>query len=446
MDDARHDSPDPHPYRLGYREGFRDGYAESEKSAHDKDKDESDDKKDPSGKGDKESSDKDDGSKKNGEEKSDGGKDEKGGKDSDKKDADKKDGQGSDDKNDKDDKSKTPLYKRPVVVGLVLLVVLVLIVVAIVFWRHSKHHESTDDAFVDGLTSQVAAQTAGRVLKLYVTDNQLVKAGDPLLDIDSRDDDTRVAQSRAQLATAEGQVDEAGAQVAVRRASAAQADASARESEAELTKAVQDLARYRDVDPQAVPRQQVDAAEANERTARAKLDAARMSARSAHAQVEAALAQVRAGQAQVEAARATLSNAELQGSYTHVLAPISGRVSKRAVELGNVIANGQALMALVSENLWVTANYKETQLTRMQPGQDVTIVVDAYPDLKFRGHVDSIQRATGAYFSSLPAENATGNYVKVVQRVPVKIVFDDDRIRNYVIGPGMSVTPDVKLP
>jgi membrane fusion protein (multidrug efflux system) len=195
-----------------------------------------------------------------------------------------------------------------------------------------------------------------------------------------------------------------------------------------------------------VPRQQVDAAEASERSARARLDSARMSARAAHAQVEAALAQVRAGKAQIAAAQANLTNADLQGSYTHVVAPITGRVSKRSVDLGNVIANGQALMALVSDDLWVTANYKETQLTRMKPGQEAEIVVDAYPDLKFRGHVDSIQRATGSYFSALPAENATGNYVKVVQRVPVKIVFDDDRIRQHVIGPGMSVTPDVKLP
>ena len=425
MDDALPPPASPAPYRLGYREGFQDGFVEGgrvfEQTEEKVRKNADDDKKDDKDAGDKsdESKDKD--------------KDEKGADDK-KGDEDKKEG------------DKTPLYKRPLLVGGVLLVVLILIVAAIVFWRHSKHHESTDDAFLDGQTSQVAAQTAGRVSKLYVTDNQLVKGGDPLLDIDSRDDDTRIAQARSQLAGAEGQVEEATAQVGVRRASAAQADAGVQQSEAELTKAAQDLARYKTVDPDAVPRQEVDAAQANERSARARLDAARMSARAAHAQIDAALAQVRAGQAQVEASRANVDAADLQGSYTHVVAPFTGRVSRRSVELGNVIANGQALMSLVSETLWVTANYKETQLTKMQPGQEVEITVDAYPDLKFRGHVDSIQRATGAYFSMLPAENATGNYVKVVQRVPVKIVFDDDRIRNYAIGPGMSVSPDVKLP
>ena len=426
--------PETHPYRAGYREGFRDGVAEAERLAREAEKKKKeDDGKDDQGGADDKKDDKD-AEKKEGDDKKD---------DDEKRQGDKKDDEKRDDK--KDD-GKPPLWKRPLVVALALLVVLVLIIVAIVFWRHSKHHESTDDAFVDGQTSQVAAQVAGRVVKLYVVDNQVVKAGDPLIDIDSRDNDQRVAQSRAQLANAEGQVEEGTAQVSVKRAAALQADAAARQSESDLTKAAQDLARYRSVDPDAVPKQEVDAAVAAEKSARAKLDASRMSARAAHAEVEAALAQVRAGQAQVEAARADLSSAELQGTYTHVVAPIAGRISKRTVEPGNVISNGQALMAIVSESLWVTANYKETQLTQMQPGQEVEITVDAFPDVSFRGHVDSIQRGTGAYFSALPAENATGNYVKVVQRVPVKILFDDDRIKNCPIGPGMSVKPDVKLP
>ena len=419
---------EPHPYRVGYREGFRDGVTEAGKHAH-----EDGDKKGGEG-GDEKPGDDKPGPEGQGEGEKDDGKP---GQD---KREDDKEGDG------KKDDGKPPLWKRPVFVAAVLLVLLVLIVVAIVFWRHSKHHESTDDAFVDGQTSQIAAQVAGRVSKLYVTDNQLVHAGDPLLDIDSRDNDQRVAQSRAQLANAQGQVEEASAQVGVRRATAAQADASVRQSESELTKASQDLARYRAVDPDAVPRQEADAAQAAERSARARLDAARMNARAAHAQIDVALAQVRAGSAQVEAAKADLSSAELQGSYTHVFAPITGRVAKRSVEPGNVISNGQALMALVSEALWVTANYKETQLDRMQPGQAVDITVDAFPDLVFHGKVDSIQRGTGAFFSMLPAENATGNYVKVVQRVPVKITFDDDAYKRYAIGPGMSVKPDVQLP
>ncbi len=424
---------EPPPYRAGYREGFRDGFGEADRHA----KEAADD----GAKNGKKGGDAKDGDKKGGDQK-DGDQ-----KDGDKKDDAKKgDDQKDGDKKDDDGKQKKPLYKRPGVVAIALIVLLALIIAAIVFWRHSKHHETTDDAFIDGYTSQVAAQAAGRVLKLHVTDNQHVNAGDPLVDIDSRDIEARLAQAKGQLASSQGQYEQAQAQIPVQRANAAEADANTRQAEADLTKAVQDLERYRAVNPDAVPKQQIDQAVAAERTARAKRDAARNSARAAHAQIESSLAQVRAGKAQVEAAQANVEAESLQGSYTHVVAPISGRIARRTVDSGNVINVGQPLMAIVSDTLWVTANYKETQLTYMKPGQSVDVVVDAYPDVTFHGHVDSIQRATGQYFSMLPAENATGNYVKVVQRVPVKIVFDDDRIRNYVIGPGMSVTPDVALP
>ncbi|MEO8938776.1 MAG: HlyD family secretion protein [Burkholderiaceae bacterium] len=406
-------STERQPYRNGYRDGFRDGYGEADR-------------------------------RQIGEQKQNDGKDEQkkhgdGGEKDDDEDGDKKD-------DDKKDDGKQPLYKRPAVVAIALIVILALLIAAVLFLRHSQHHETTDDAFIDGQTSQVAAQVAGRVTKLYVTDNQHVNVGDPLIDIDSRDNDAKLAQAQGQFAQAEGQVEEAQAQVGVRRAAVAEAEANVRQAEAESTKATQDLARYRDVNPDAVARQQVDQAVSAERSARAKRDSARISVQSARAQVEAALAQVRSGRAQVASAKANVDAASLQNAYAHVVAPIAGRVAKRTVEPGNVISNGQALMALVSDVLWVTANYKETQLTEMKPGQSVEIVVDAYPDVTFRGHVDSIQRATGAYFSMLPAENATGNYVKVVQRVPVKIVFDDTRIKDYVIGPGMSVTPNVTLP
>jgi membrane fusion protein (multidrug efflux system) len=394
-----HEHAADEPYRAGYREGFRDARTESAKQREQEHAES------------------------------------KGGKD----------GKGSGDGKGKD-RGKTPLYKRPLLVALVLAVVLVLIIAIIIFWRHSRHHETTDDAFIDGVTSQVAAQTSGRVLKLFVTDNQYVQAGDPLLDIDSRETDAHVAQAAAQLAAAQGQYEQSRSQVAVSQANAEQADAAARESEADWRKAAEDAQKYRSVDPDAVAKQQADTAFAAERSARAKLDASRMSARAARAQIEAATSAVEAATAQIQSARANLDNASLLGSYTHVIAPVAGRVTRRSVDVGNVVANGQALLALVSPYLWVTANYKETQLTRMRRGQAVEIVVDAYPHLKFRGRIDSIQHATGAFFSTLPAENATGNYVKVVQRVPVKIVFEDDRIRDYVIGPGMSVSPNVTLP
>ena len=423
---------EPPPYRNGYRDGFRDGFGEADRKAREAKQDDDRKKKDEADQGGA----KEDGGKKDGD-----------GKDGDEKDGDKDGDEKDQDGKDDDAKGKgKPLYKRPAIVALGLIVLLAIIIAAILFWRHSQHHETTDDAFIDGQSSTVAAQTSGRVTKLYVVDNQHVNVGDPLIDIDSRDDDAKLAQARGQLAQSEGQYEEALAQVGVRRAGVAESEANVRQSEADLTKAIQDLSRYRDVNPEAVAKQQVDAAVQAEKSARAKRDAARMTAQSNRAQVEATLAQVRSGKASVTAAQANVDALSVQKSYSHVVAPIAGRVSRRTVEPGNVINNGQSIMALVGDALWVTANYKETQLTYMKPGQSVEIVVDAYPDVTFNGHVDSIQRATGQYFSMLPAENATGNYVKVVQRVPVKITFDDDRFRNYVIGPGMSVRPNVTLP
>ncbi|MGC4061072.1 MAG: HlyD family secretion protein [Aquabacterium sp.] len=348
--------------------------------------------------------------------------------------------QGEQQKND-----KTPLYKRPLFVGLVLLVLLMLILAGIWFWRHNRAHETTDDAFVDGNTTAMAAEAGGRIVKLYVQDNQVVHAGDPLLDIDSRDDSARRDQARAQVTNAQGQLELAMRQVEVRRATALQANASVHQAQAELTKADQDADRFNHVDPQAVATQQRDAAIAAQRNASANAEAASASQRSAVSQVDAAQAQVRAAEAQVHAAQATLAAADLQVAHHHVVAPVDGRIARRSVEVGNVVAPGQALLSLIGTQLWVTANYKETQLTHIRPGQRARIRVDAYPDVEFNAHVDSIQRGTGAYFSLLPAENATGNYVKVVQRVPVKIVFDDDRLRDHAIGPGMSVTPDIDV-
>lgn len=424
--------PDPRndPYRFGYRDGFGDGFAIGQKRA---------------------AAASDDDRKKQGEGGS--GKDEK--KDEDDKDGD-KGGDKSNDKSDdkKDEKSdkkegdtngKKPLYKRPLIVLIVLAVLLALIIGALLFWRHSREYEKTDDAFVDGHAGALASQTAGRVLRLHAEDNQLVHAGDLLVEIDPRDSEARAAQARAQQADAESQLESAKAQVEVRRASSVQAAAATRQDEAQLAKAELDLARFRAVDPDAVPRQQADAAATAVKSARAQVDAARSTERSTRAQTTAAEAQVKTAEAGIEAAKAAVAAADLQVSYARVVAPTDGHVSRRSIEVGNVISVGQPLMSIVSNALWVTANFKETQLTRIRAGQAVEITVDAFPDVHFKAHVDSIQRGTGAYFSMLPAENATGNYVKVVQRVPVKIVFDDDSVRNYPIGPGMSVTPSVSI-
>ena len=408
-------------FRSGYRTGFGDGFEaadkvhEASKDKDDKDGDKKDDKKDP--KADDKDGKKDDG----------------------------KDGNDKDDKDKKDD-GKPPLWKRPLFVLIAIVVIIALIVIGTIVLIDSSHHETTDDAFIDGNASQNAAQAAGRVTRLYVNDNQFVHRGDPLVDIDAADVTAKVDQAKAGVLTAQSQADQAVAQVEGQKANASQAAATARQAEAEYTNAQQDLARFKGVDPDAVSRQQFDQAVAQARSARAKLDAAHATEGTAQAQVKAALANVGVAQAQVATAQADLETANIQLGYAHVVAPIDGRITKRAVDVGNVISVGQPILAIVSTDLWVTANYKETQLKKMRVNQAVTITIDAVPDVRFAAHVQSFQRAAGSYFSALPAENATGNYVKVTQRVPVKIVFDHpEELQKYNVGPGMSVKPSVSI-
>jgi membrane fusion protein (multidrug efflux system) len=410
-------------FRAGYRTGFGDGFEAADK-VHEasKDKDEKDDGKKP------------DDDKKNPKG------DDRDGKKDDTKDGDKKDD--PDKKNDR----KPPLWKRPLFVLVAIVVVIALIVIGTIVLIDNSHHETTDDAFIDGNASQIAAQAAGRVTRLYVNDNQFVHRGDPLVDIDAADVTAKVDQAKAGVLTAQSQADQAVAQVEGQKANAAQAAATARQAEAESTNAQQDLARFKRVDPDAVSRQQYDQAVAQARSAKAKVDAARATEGTAQAQVKAAQANVRVAQAQVATAQADLQTAQIQLGYTHVVAAIDGRVTKRSVDIGNVIAIGQPILAIVSDNLWVTANYKETQLKKMRVNQAVVIKIDAVPDVKFEAHVQSFQRAAGSYFSALPAENATGNYVKVTQRIPVKIVFDHpEDLQKYNVGPGMSVKPSVSV-
>jgi membrane fusion protein (multidrug efflux system) len=188
-----------------------------------------------------------------------------------------------------------------------------------------------------------------------------------------------------------------------------------------------------------------DLAQAQARSADADLESARSQVKAAQAQEALSKAAVETATAAVQQAQAKMQQAELNLSYTKIIAPVDARVTARTVEVGNYVQPGQALLALVPTNLWVTANFKETQLTDMRAGQQVELSVDAYPNRKFKGNVDSLQAGTGARFSLLPPENAVGNYVKVVQRVPVKIVFDETLPTNLDIAPGMSVEPKVKV-
>ena len=299
------------------------------------------------------------------------------------------------------------------------------------YYLLNRGYVTTDDAEIDGTITTIAPQISGRVTAVLVNDNQHVQAGQVLALIDPRD-------QQVALATAQANAAQAAAQVGVAQVNQDEAVANAEVAEAALLQAQQDYDRYRSVDPNAITQQQLDSATANIRTAKAKLDAARE-------QINGMQAAVVAAQASFEAAKVAVENAELQLSYTRITAPASGHISEKTVDPGNVVAAGAGLMALVSDDVWVTANYKETQLDGIKIGAPVSVTVDAVPGVTFKAKVDSIQYGTGAVFSLLPAQNATGNYVKVIQRVPVKIIFDDGRIGQYVLAPGMSVQPSITL-
>jgi membrane fusion protein, multidrug efflux system len=390
---------------------------------------------------------------------------------------------------------------------LAVAAVVVVAVIAFFVWR-SSGKQSTDDAQVDGHITQVAARVGGTVLKVNVNDNQVVQAGTVLVELDPRDYQVAVDRARAELADAQANAAaatsgipitevststgtrsatgglaeaEAGVSVAERqiesaRAQLVAAQARQRDREATATKTAHDVDRLKGlVAKEEIPQQQYDAAVAAAESARATADAARsevaaaetaiavaqqraiqargtaqqaqaavQATRTAPQQLQVTRARAAMAEARVQQATSALAQAELNLQRTRVIAPSAGVISRKTVESGQVVQAGQPLMALVSQgDLWVTANFKETQLKDMRAGQSATIHVDGV-GREFKGHVDSIAPATGARFSLLPPENATGNYVKVVQRVPVKIVFEPDQDPEHRLRPGMSVAPTVR--
>jgi len=344
------------------------------------------------------------------------------------------------------DKSASLYRRRPLlVIGLAVTAAAILIA-GIAWWLYERQFESTDDAFIDGHAVQMAPKVAGYVKQLNIVDNELVHKGDVLLEIDPRDFQVALDAAKASEAASLSRLAQATAQIeaADDQARGAQADVLA--AEATARNAEQDLARNSSLAPRgAVSQQTLDASTAVARSTAAQEAAARARASAAASQAELARAQKATAEADLKQAQVEVSRGELNLSYTQLIAPITGRVTHRTVELGDYLQPGQALFALVDPNVWVTANFKETQLTHMHVGQPVEVRVDSFPGQTLQAHVDSFQRGTGAHFTLLPAENATGNYVKVVQRVPVKIVFDRPPPADMILGPGMSVEPTVTI-
>jgi membrane fusion protein, multidrug efflux system len=377
--------------------------------------------------------------------------------------------------------------------AFLVVVVVAALVGAFTVWRHYAVRESTDDAEVDGHITPIAARIGGTIQAVSIHDNQLVEAGTVLVEIDPSDYQLALARAEAELAGARAEADAArmnvpitststasrvsDAEAKVRKARAGVASATARlalvrakadEAKANLERAEHDLERFQPlVAKEEVSRQEFDAVDATAKAARAadaaagaavdeaehglqeaeqvlaQAQAERAAAATAPDQVAAAKAREAAATARFKHAQAAVEQARLNLAYTKVVAPARGVISKKSVEVGQVVQPGQPLMALVLlDDIWITANFKETQVRHMHPGQIALVSVDAY-GRTYRGHVDSISPATAGRFSLLPAENASGNYVKVVQRLPVKIVLDEGQDTEHLLRPGMSVVPTV---
>lgn len=385
-------------------------------------------------------------------------------------------------------RSRSPRARIFAIVGAV-----VLIVVVFFLWRYLTSYEDTDDAQIDGHLNSISARVSGHVAKLLVEDNQFVTAGTPLVQIDPKDYEVALERARSdyadslaladaatvnvpitstntssQLSTAQADVENARAGIAAAKQQYQAAQAQLIQAEANNVRAQDDLVRYKQlVDKEEVSQQQYDTALAAARADAAAVDAAKASASAAEHQVKQAESRLALAQAEVRAAetapqqvsairaraksaeaeaelkKAALDQAGLNLGYTLILAPVNGVVTGRTVEVGQNVAVGQEMMRVINlDDIWVTANFKETQLKSMRVGQRVTIHFDTNGK-DYKGHVQSLAGASGAVLSLLPPENATGNYVKVVQRVPVKITFDPGETKEHVLRPGMSVEPKV---
>jgi membrane fusion protein (multidrug efflux system) len=360
-----------------------------------------------------------------------------------------------------EENKEKPNNRRKKIAAIIIFPVLIVIgaVMLFLYREYKATHISTDDAFVDGRVHAIASKIPGTVKAIHVNDNQFVKRGGPILEIDPIDYDVRVKEAQAGLETEiaklseiRDKVDTAKKQLAGIMASMEEARANLELQEANLRQAEVDFKRAESLlKKEVIPREQYDKAKTTYDVAVAQVKAAKERIKQLEASLETQKVVVKQTetslipqQAQIQQKEATLKGTELSKSYTIIYSPSDGYIAKKSVETGNQIQPGQSLMAVVPlDDIWITANYKETQLERVKPGQKVKIIVDTYPGKVFYGKVESVQAGTGAVFSLFPPENATGNYVKIVQRIPVKIILDQDTDPSHNLRIGMSVVPTI---
>ena len=335
--------------------------------------------------------------------------------------------------------------------GLFLFIA-ALVIGGFFYWWTTRFEEGTDDAFTAGRTITIAPHVAGYVTELDVNDNQFVRQGEVLMRIDPRNYQASLDQAKATLLQAEGQLQGAkfGVEVAKKNfpGQLKQAQGQLLVAQAQAFNAETEYKRQHRISHAATTQQAIDQSTASLQQAQGQVEQAEGLVEQStpiEANVSTTRTRVTQQSAQLAQSEAQLATAKLNLEWTVIRAPHDGWIAQRNVERGNYVQAGQSLFTIVEPEVWITANFKETQLTRMRPGQPVTISVDAYPSLHLSGHVDSIQNGSGSQFSAFPPENATGNYVKIVQRVPVKIIIDDGMDPNLPLPLGLSVEPTVTI-
>jgi membrane fusion protein (multidrug efflux system) len=338
--------------------------------------------------------------------------------------------------------------RHPLLIPVALVLIAAIVAYSVSWLVNGGGRQKTNDAYVEGRIVRISPRVSGPVIALHVDDNDFVKAGDVLLEIDPADYQAKVDQATAAVSAAQSSVEQAKAAVLRAEASIGEATAALHAAETQAKQRASDYRRYQAMGTDGISAQQLETAEHAAAEAGDHQEAAAKKLVAATAEWNVAKTNVVTAEAQVAAANAQLRFAQLQLEYTKVIAPESGRVTKKNVEAGDFVNTAQPLFSIVPEERWVIANFKEVQLDRMRVGQAVDVRVDSFPEAPLRGRVQSLQAGTGARFELLPPENATGNWVKVVQRLPVKITFEPGQEAVGLLAQGMSVevTVDTRKP